>query len=276
MNSMDIDTLTMTALVPDNATAPIVVFDDNAALKLAIVERSGARRLDAEWDAAGLYLLIDRTAADGGWGVYVGKAPAGIKSRIGNHLRNKEHWYRVLLIRRDTTHGFNSAQIGWLEGRLYDILKAAENAHLHNSVRPGDETLAPYDRQALEMVLVSIQRVMRLLGHDSSSGHDTEEGKRSSRYYGLKLAELLEAGLIEVDDVLVSTNGAWPATARIAPEGKIAMDGTEFENPSSAAIAVKGGPANGWDFWARRTPTGLVRLSTLRAEHLEQQTTAGD
>jgi len=43
----------------------------------------------------------------------------------------------------------------------------------------------------------------------------------------------------------VSTNGAWPATARIAAEGNIAMDGQEFRNPSSAAIAVKGGPANG-------------------------------
>ena len=126
------------------------------------------------------------------------------------------------------------------------------------------------------MVLVSIQRVMRLLGHDTSSDDDTGEGKRSSRYYGVKLAELLEAGSIEVDDVLVSTNGAWPATARIAPEGKIAMGGTEFENPSSAAIAVKGGPVNGWDFWARQTPTGLVRLSTLRAEYLEQSEPAGD
>lgn len=275
MNSMDIDALTMTVLVPDNATAPTVVFDDNAALKLAIVERSGARRLDAEWDAAGLYLLIDRVDDDGRWSVYVGKAPAGIKARIGNHLRNKDHWYRALLVQRDTTHGFNSAQIGWLEGRLYDILKAAENARLHNSVRPGDETLAPYDRQALEMVLVSIQRVMRLLGHDSSSGDDTGEGKRTSRYYGITLAELFDAGLIEADDVLVSTNGAWPATARIAPEGRIAMDGQEFENPSSAAIAIKGGPANGWDFWARRTPTGPVRLSTLRAEYLEQAKPAG-
>ena len=104
------------------------------------------------------------------------------------------------------------------------------------------------------MVLVSIQRVMRLLGHDSSSGDETSgsgPGKKTSRYYGIKLVKLFEAGLIEAADVLVSTNGAWPATARIAPKGKIAMDGKEFDKPSSAAIAVKGGPANGWDFWAR-------------------------
>ena len=276
MNSMDVDSLTMTVLVPETPAAPTVVFDDNAALKLAIVERSGAGGLDGEWDAAGLYLLIDRSDDEGQWGVYVGQAPAGIKARIRAHLRKKDHWYRALLVRRDTTHGFNSAQIGWLEGRLYDILKSAENARLHNRVRPGDETLAPYDRQALEMVLVSIQRVMRLMGHDSSSGDDDGEDKRPSRYYGIKLKELFDAGLIEAGDVLVSTNGAWPATAQIAPNGKITLNGEEFDKPSNAATAVKEGSANGWDFWARQTPAGLVRLSTLRTAYMERSNPDGD
>ena len=171
---MDTDSLTVTVLVPENAVSPIVVFDDNAALKAAIVERGAAKHLTAEWDAAGLYILVDRCDPEGFWGAYVGKAPSGIKDRIRTHLRNKDTWYRALLIRRDTTHGFNSAQIGWLEGRLYDLLKASDDARLSNKVRPGDETLAPYDRHALEMVLVSIQRLMRLLGHDPSSGDDTD------------------------------------------------------------------------------------------------------
>ena len=85
-----------------------------------------------------------------------------------------------------------------------DLLKASDGARLSNKVRPGDETLAPYDRHALEMVLVSVQRLMRLLGHDPSSGDDTDTsaGKGSSRHYGVKLAQLLEAGLIKADDVL--------------------------------------------------------------------------
>ena len=271
---MDPDSLTVTVLVPENAASPIVVFDDNAALKAAIVERSAARHLTDEWDVAGLYILVDRCDSDGGWGVYVGKAPAGIRDRIKSHLRTKDTWYRALLVRRDTTHGFNSAQIGWLEGRLYDLLKASDGARLSNKVRPGDETLAPYDRQALEMVLVSIQRLMRLLGHDPSSGDDTEPppGKGSSHHYGVKLAQLVDAGLIEAGDVLVSTNGAWPARAKITSDARIAMDDELYETPSGAACAAKNGPANGWDFWARQTPTGSVPLSTLRAELLEKST----
>ena len=272
--AMDLDSLTVTVLVPENAASPIVVFDDNAALKAAIVERGTARHLTDEWNVAGLYILVDRCDADGGWGVYVGKAPSGIRDRIKSHLRHKDTWYRALLVRRDTTHGFNSAQIGWLEGRLYDLLKASDGARLSNKVRPGDETLAPYDRHALEMVLVSVQRLMRLLGHDPSSGDDTdtEAGTVSSRHYGVKLAQLVDAGLIEAGDVLVSTNGAWPARARITSDARIAMDDEFYETPSGAACAVKNGPANGWDFWARQTPTGSVPLSTLRAEFLEQST----
>ena len=271
---MDLDSLTVTVLVPENAVSPIVVFDDNAALKAAIVERGAARHLTDEWNVAGLYILVDRGDSDGGWGVYVGKAPSGIRDRIKSHLRNKDTWYRALLVRRDTTHGFNSAQIGWLEGRLYDLLKASDGALLSNKVRPGDETLAPYDRHALEMVLVSIQRLMRLLGHDPSSGDDTDTaaGTVSSRHYGVKLAQLVDAGLIEAGDVLVSTNGAWPARAKITSDARIAMDDELYETPSGAACAAKNGPANGWDFWARQTPAGSVPLSTLRAELLEQLT----
>ena len=90
------------------------------------------------------------------------------------------------------------------------------------------------------MVLVSIQRLMRLLGHDPSSGDDTDtsSGKGSSRRYGVKLAQLLEAGLIKADDVLVSTNGVWSARARITSDARIVMDGEFYETPSGAACAA--------------------------------------
>ena len=78
--------------------------------------------------------------------------------------------------------------------------------------------------------------------------------------------------MIKADDVLVSTNGAWPARARITSDARIVMDDEFYETPSGAACAVKNGPANGWDFWARQTPTGSGPLSTLRTELLEQST----
>ena len=84
---------------------------------------------------------FDPIQPDGHWGCYVGKAPAGLRSRLQSHLKHKDHWRRAVLVRRDTTHGVHSAHVGWLEGRLYEFLDAAEFAQLHNGNRASDETL---------------------------------------------------------------------------------------------------------------------------------------
>jgi len=267
------DSLPLTLLVPENVSAPIEVIDQHAALKMAVVDRAGARLLGPDWDAPGVYLLLDRHEADGSWGVYIGKAPSGIKGRLANHLRNKDHWYRAILVRRDTSYGFNSAQIGWLEGRLYDMLKASDDARLHNGNRPSDETLPPYDRQMLEMVVLPVQRILRLLGHDPATVDDqiaAPAAKRTSRFFGITLTDIVKAGLITEGTTLVSNNGAWPATAVLGESGSVIYDGTTYPTPSAAASAVKGGAANGWEFWAVDDGTKLVTLGGLRATYLDK------
>ncbi len=87
---------------------------------MAIVERDGVQALTADWDRPAVYLLLDRHEPDGTWGCYAGKAATGVRSRLLQHVAKKDHWHRALLVQRDTTFGFNSAQVGWLEGRLYD------------------------------------------------------------------------------------------------------------------------------------------------------------
>jgi hypothetical protein len=275
---MTTDSLPITVLVPENIGAPVEIYDQHAALKLAVVERDGVGALGEEWDDPGVYVLIDRHGPDGTWGAYAGKAPAGIRARLGAHLRNKDHWYRAVLVRRDTTFGFNSAQVGFLEGRLYDLLQAAEDARLHNANRPSDETLPPYDRQMLELVVLPVARVMRLLGHDPATADDSPapagRARRTSRFFGITLAELVEAGLLEEGSALVSANGAWPASATVVAGGSIEMDGTVYPTPSAAAAAVKDGPANGWAFWAVETAGGRTTLATLRAKLLEYRAEA--
>jgi hypothetical protein len=141
--------LPITTLLPETAADPVILFDQHAALRFAIVERDYTLRVSAdEWNRPGVYVLLDPPAADGSWGCYVGKAPAGIRARLLDHLRHKDHWRRAVLIQRDTTFGFNSAQVAWLEGRLNDLLDAAEDARPHNGNRPSDETLPAFERTA--------------------------------------------------------------------------------------------------------------------------------
>lgn len=266
----DLDKLSYQALVPAEQDGTIDVFEQSAALRISIVDRSGAKALSADWDAPGVYILLDRHDAQGNWGAYVGKAPAGIRSRMRNHLTNKDHWYRAILVKRDTTHGFNSAHTAWLEGRLFDLLEAAEKAKLSNQQRPGDDTLAPYDLPMLEAAVEPLARLLRLIGHDASTPHDDESpsAKRSSKHHGVTLAELIQAGLLRGDEELVSTVSTVPATAELLKDGRVKHDGKTYATPSGAAIAARGGTANGWAMWAVTTPTGRVRLATLRARYL--------
>ena len=273
------EALPLTTLLPDSAADPIVMFDAHAALRLALVERDAAHLIGTDWDQPGVYLLLDLPDSDGRWGCYVGKAPAGIRPRLLNHLRNKDHWRRALLIQRDTTHGFHSAQVAWLEGRLYDLLDAAEDARLHNGNRPSDETLPSFERSVLEAAVLPIRRVLRLIGYDPATGDDTgttattTRPRRTSRFYGITLKQVIDGGFLSPGTGLVSTNAAWPGTGVVHDDGTIEVLGTPHPTPSAAANAAKGGvgTANGWDYWAIEEPSGKVTLATLRARYLDHR-----
>ncbi|WP_324276375.1 hypothetical protein [Blastococcus brunescens] len=195
------DQLPLSVLLPEDAGAPALIYDTTAALAMAVVDRGAVAELTGDWDVPGVYVLLDRHDAEGTWGCYVGKAPGGVRTRLAQHLRSRDHWCRALLIRRDTTFGFNSAHVGWLEGRLYDLLDAAADTHLHNGNRPSDETLPPYERAALESIVPPIRRVLRLLGYDTESPDDQVAARpaartRSNRFYGITVKQLLDVGLL--------------------------------------------------------------------------------
>ena len=271
------DQLPLAVLLPDTATAPILLYDSTAALVMAVVERAGAGALSAEWDKPGVYVLLDRHEGDGSYGCYVGKASGGVRARLGQHLRGKQHWARALVVRRDTTFGFNSAQVGWLEGRLYDVLAAAADTRLHNANQPSDETLPAHERSALESTVVPVRRVLRLLGYDTETPDDQTVATapartRSSRFYGITVQQILSSGLLTEGETVTSTNGSWPAIGHIGVGGTVVLEGVGYPSPSKAASHVKNGlAANGWDFWAVTRPTGPVSLATLRARWLERQ-----
>lgn len=265
------DALKLTTLVTESAADPILIYDDHAALCMGIVDRGTAHLLGNVWDLPGVYILLDPIEPDGSWGTYVGKAPAGLRPRLLIHVKKKGHWSRAVLICRDTTHGFNSAQIGWLEGRLYDFLKAAAATTVYNVNRPSDETLPPYERTMLENSVIPISRTLRLLGYDASAPGDepSDEAYLSKNFYGVTLKQLIDQGVVKADSQLTSLNSAWPASAVVGEGGSITVDGVEYPTPSAAACAVRGGATNGWEFWGIDSPQGPKPLSVLRSELME-------
>ena len=86
----------------------------------------------------------------------------------------------------------------------------------------------------------------------------------------IMLKDLLDQGLLEPGERLVSTSSTYPAEATITDDGMIEMHGERHTSPSAAATAVKacvGGmdpTTNGWIFWAVVRPAEIVRFDTIR------------
>lgn len=271
--------LPFTVLLADAPGQPIEIHDHSVGLHMVLVEKSWVHRLSSEWDVPGVYLLLDPVQADGAFGVYVGKAPAGMRARLQQHERKKA-WSRALLIRRATLHGLTSAHAGWLEGDLHELFTAAERANVHNTQTPGDDTVPSYDLRTLESFRDPIVRVLRLLGYETESvDTDSAAGaaprRRKSRYHGISVADLIGAGIVDGGARLVSVNGSWPASAEVNADGTIAYNDQTYPSPSAAASAVKGGAANGWDFWAVESAGKSTRLSSLRERYRKQREAAG-
>lgn len=258
-------------LVPED-NGEIEIFDTASALRMAVIERGVS--VDADWDAPGVYLLLDAPGPDGTWSVYVGKAPSGIAGRVRQH-KNKDNWRRAILIQRDSRFGFNSAEVGWLEGRLWDLMKAAENASLTNQQRPRDDTLPAHELRALESMVEPITGVLRVIGNDPAPRPDDEyipatRGPKKVHMHSTKIKDLLKVGLLKEGATLVSTSPGAPAEAVINKDGTLRWADTDYSTPSAAGCAVREGKAtNGWNFWAVQTETGAKPLAVLRAKHEE-------
>ena len=275
------DSLPLRVLVPDNGVEPTIIYDESAALVMAVIDRDGVRRLEATWDVPGIYVLLHVLDGDGLFGAYVGKAPNGLKSRVSQHVVGKDSWSKALLVCRDTTHGFNSTQAGWLEGRIYQLLKDSVNAQVSNQQIPTDDTLALYERTMLERCVVPISRVLRLLGFDSSTADDNRISAPSPRtraktakYYGIDLKVLMQAGMLQEGERLISLAPAWPGEGEITSSGGIRLVSSDatYDTPSAAGGAIRGGLAtNGWSFWGVSRDDSWTPLSTVREQYVDKQ-----
>lgn len=81
--------------------------------------------------------------------------------------------------------------------------------------------------------------------------------------YDVELKQLLEAGLVDAGDLLISTSRAWPAVAYVDPDAAVVYQGTVHPTPSAAGAEARGGHAtNGWDFWALERTTRTCGCGT--------------
>lgn len=267
---MELEIFPFTVLVPDVPGEAIELIDRNHALRLAFVHRDFVSRLPDQWDAAGIYILLDPVSADGTWGTYVGKA-GGVKTRILRHTKEKESWQRALLVVSNQREPFHTAEIGWLEGQVHSLLSNSYYARPSNRQSPGDDTIASWDQASLWTIARGVTHALRLLGYETAEEAEIEAIEKSPRTRGtlskVSLEDLVKRELLRDGDRLVSLNGQWPAEAVVRAPGLIIFRDEQHLTPSAAASAVRqGGAANGWAFWGLVRDGQTTPLAVLRAE----------
>jgi hypothetical protein len=261
--------------VPSDAVAPILADFPAQALRVAYARRRDLAAVpSADWSCPGVYVLL---TDDGSGQAYVGKA-VDLRTRLHQH-RSKEKlgWARAVLIKRDTTYGFNSAEIGYLEGRLAAEIGAVPGVTVVEGLKSQDNTLPPHDMLALDVLLPGIWAALRIAGVDLAKDADDptdepeseHEPRRPMKRFSGTVPELVAAGLLRAGTELFLSQGGRDRTATVSTSGEIIVDGVAYASPSRAAATALGlQSSNGWTTWHVGDLTGPA-LAQLRARLLE-------
>ena len=221
--------------VPSDTTAPVVADMPVEALRVAYVARRDLQRLpEAEWGTPGVYVLL---TDDGSGQVYVGQA-VHLRKRLFQHRRKpKLEWRRAVAMKRDTSHGFNSAEIGYLEGRLAAELSAIPGVHVIEGLKNLDTTLPSHHMLALDALLPGIFAALRLAGMDLLKEADVPDvpgfengGKKSHTAIPGTVADLVAAGLLRAGAELRLSQKGRLASAIVSTSGEVIVDGVALRH----------------------------------------------
>ena len=259
----------VTFYVPASADEPVEVKVTHSGLRMVLVNRSSIRLLGDEWKMHGIYFLLGPAEDDPDrFRAYVGEVGRrDFLTRLTEHVAQKPWWSRALLVASDSPDGFNSAEIGWLEGRFYDVLNNAIAAEIMNKGRPGDDSIALKDRGVLERYVEPIMAALRACGAppDTADQKPIAEGIKRA-FYRESVKDLIEAGLLKADTRLQPLRKHLTTTALVLPDGHLEVDGVSHGSVSAAAVAVSHSKSEpGWEFWgAPSGDGGHVSLFVLR------------
>lgn len=267
--------------VPGSSTEPMEVKVAHSGLRMVLVSRESIGLLDESWRVLGVYFLLgaaeDPESNPDHYRAYVGEVgKSSLVQRVKQHAAQKDWWSRALLI-ASASDEFNSAEIGWLEGRLYDVLNNAITCELKNGNRPGDESLSLRERGVLERYVEPIMAALRALGTspDTADQKPVATGRKKPTRYSESVSDLIEAGLLKPETILQPLRKGITQTAQVLSDGRLDLGGVTYESLSGAAKAVAGTVAEaGWDFWGAPSGSGgFVPLSELRQRLRENGST---
>ncbi|WJS89740.1 excinuclease ABC subunit C [Microbacterium testaceum] len=257
--------------VPSSANAPIIADFAEHAIRVAHLMRRDAGRLrEQEWATPGVYTLL---SDDGTHQVYIGKS-TNLRSRLQHHKHKNAQvpgWSRAVLVKRDTTHGFTSADIGYLEGRLSAQFEVFPGITVVKGKTDGDSTLPRHMQMSLDALLPSVLAAARLAGIDVFWEDDVEPEPIGIKRTAIRgtVTSLIAEGLLNVGAELHCARGGALGFGTVAADGQIVVQGVGYKAPSLAAAISLGATSStgfgGWDMWHVGSLSG-PSLSDLRGQ----------
>ena len=268
--------------IPGDPRAPVIADFMEHALRVAYIDRRNLATVPADdWNVPGVYVLL---TGDGSGSVYVGSARK-LRQRLIQHNANpKLPWTRAMAVKRDTTNGFNTAEIGYLEGRISAEVGLLSGISVIEGQKSGDETLPVHMMLSLDAFVKSILAALRLTGtaidrtEPDPSPEDEVEGTITSTRAGdsvtntrVTLGNLVSSGLLTAGQKLSLKQGKVEATGSVTADGEILVHGVAYRTPSAAAAAaLQLQSSNGWITWHVGDLSGQT-LDNLRRKWLDQQ-----
>lgn len=236
----------------------------------------------------GVYVLTG-PADEGAPRLYVGEADV-LRERLRQHVTGKDFWTRFVAF-TSTNEGLNKAHVRYLESRLVELAKSANQWSLDNSTAPSPPPLSEPDRADADWFLQEMLVIFPLLGIDAfeaAAGQAREdEGADSAQTLILEERGAKATGR-EVGDGFVVFEGSRARSTEVASiheymrdlrrqlqeRGVLKTEGDSliftqdfrFNSPSTAAGVLVGGSANGRIAWKDGQGRTLKALQEARAE----------
>jgi hypothetical protein len=129
------------------------------------VPASAGKLLREDWAVAGIYVLLGPPRDEAAPTLIRARPGSGgdILDRLRDHPRDNA-WFTRALVARDTRVNWNTAEVGYLEGRLHELCRVCPKVD-HDFRMDHDHTLGEYLERLMErQYLYGIIAALRLAG----------------------------------------------------------------------------------------------------------------
>jgi hypothetical protein len=191
-----------------SGSAPSYYYFRDIGIDICVSSREEIGNLRKIWNESGIYILVgDDPEFD--YRFYVGLS-SGLSDRINSHVKNKDFWKKVIIIKRSYKEGFTKSDIFFLESEVYKQLKLWKNAKVENSNQLDEDSITFVQKSVNHRLLYFIFNFLDHLGIKERLIIDEEdnihENSSQNKYWcvrsgkgGSMLSTFRDEGFIAID-----------------------------------------------------------------------------